>query len=226
MGSVSTAMVTSFKQEVLSAGHCFNATVTPTANTHSNTTVDTVSAMSGVAVGMLVTGSGIPALTYVAAVTSSTAFVLSQAATTSLTGTTLTISGDPFWMALIQGTPTGTYGAANVNYADIGADEVTGTGYTATGLALGNNVSAVTSGTTAYLTFSVNPSWTSATFASSGCMIYNASVRNGGASGSNTTGGGRCCSVHSFGGVQSVSAGTFTVVWPGFTNSSAVLRLA
>jgi hypothetical protein len=229
MGSISTAMATSFKQEVLSAGHCFNATVTPTGNASGTTTSITgMSSMAGVAVGMNVSGTNIATGTVVAAITSATAMTLSLATTGSIVTGTLTISGDTFWMALITGTPTGTFGAANVNYTDLGADEVSGTGYTATGVALGNNVSAVTSGTTAYLTFSVNPSWTSATFTSGGCMIYNGSAnpRNGGTSGTNTTGAGRCCSVHSFSGSQSVTAGTFTVVWPSATSSLAVLRIS
>jgi hypothetical protein len=57
-------------------------------------------------------------------------------------------------------------------------------------------------------------------------MIYNSSVRNGSTSGTNTTGGGRACSVHDFGGSQQVSAGTFTVLMPTANSSSAILRIA
>jgi hypothetical protein len=121
----------------------------------------------------------------------------------------------------------GTYGVASVNYTDIvgNSDESSGTGYSAGGTSL-TNVSPTTSGTTAYITFSPNPSWTSASFSAAGCMIYNSSARDGGTSGTNSTGGGRACSVHDFGGTQTVSSGTFTVLMPVAASSTAILRIA
>lgn len=227
MGSITTSYATSAKSEHFAAAHCFQGTVTPTANTHTNTTIDTVSTMAGVAVGMSVTGSGVPANAVVASITSNAAFVLSQATSSSLTTTTLTIGGDVFKVALIIPSPTGTYGAASVNYTDItgNSDEVSGSGYTATGVAL-TNVSPTTSGTTAFVNFSPNPSWTSATFSTAGCMIYNTSVRLGGTSGTNTTGAGRCVGVFSFGGTQTVTAGTLTLLMPSATSSTAIFRIA
>jgi hypothetical protein len=225
--AIITNMASSFKSELFAAGHCFNAPVVPTANTHSSTTVDTVSAMAGVAVGMTVTGSGIPANTYVAAITSGTAFVLSQAATTSLTTTPLTITGDVMKMALIIPGMSGTYGVASANFTDIvgHSDETSGTGYVSGGTAL-TNVSPAISGTTSMVSFFPNPSWTSASFSAAGCMIYNSSVRDGGISGTNATGGGRCCSVHDFGGSQTVSSGVFTVLMPTVGPTTSILRIA
>lgn len=224
--AISTAFCTSAKVELFSAGHCFNATVTPTATVASGSTSATaVSSMSGVVVGMGVTGTSIPSNTTVAAITGSNTLTLSQAATLAINGGTLTIAGDPFKMALFTGTVAGTYGAANVNYSDMGSDEVpSGGGYTTGGTAL-TNVSPVSSSTTAYVNFSPNPSWTSATFSTSGCMIYNSSVRAGGTSGTNTTGANRAFGVFSFSGVQSVSSGTLTVLMPAATNTTAVFRL-
>lgn len=223
-GSISTAMATSFKVELFEAGHCFNGTVTLTGiliNTNSSVTVSSV---AGISVGMSVTGTGVPGSTYVAAINSSTTFTMSQAATSS-GSPTLTITGDTFNMALIIPSMANSYGASNVNYSDIGSDEVaSGGGYTTGGTPLGN-VTATYGSTTAYITFSPNPSWTSATFSSAGCMIYNASVRVGGTSGTNTTGANRCCSVHSFGGTQEVTAGTFTVLMPAATYLLALLRI-
>lgn len=121
--------------------------------------------------------------------------------------------GNVFKMALIKATPTGTYDATSTNYSNItgSSDEVSGAGYTAGGDTLTN--SGVTlSGTTAYTTFS-NPSWSSATFSSDGCMIYN------------STAGGNACGVFSFGGTQQVTSGTFTVLMPTANASSAILRL-
>ena len=62
-----------------------------TCDTHSNTTVDHDSS-AAIKVGQYVSGSGIPLGAYVASVTSATAFVLSAAATSSLTNTTLTFT--------------------------------------------------------------------------------------------------------------------------------------
>jgi hypothetical protein len=124
-------------------------------------------------------------------------------------------TGNAFKMALIKVGPAGTYGAASTNYSNItgNSDEVTGTGYSAGGTAL-TNVTPTTSGTTALWTFSPNPSWTSATFSTTACMIYNTSSSN------------KSVSTHDFGGTQTVTAGTFTVVMPTADASNAILRIA
>lgn len=128
-----------------------------------------------------------------------------------------TTSGNVFKAALIKGTPTGTYGAASVNYSDItgNTDESSGTGYVAGGFAwtAAQNTTPQITGTTAYWSWSTNPSWTTATFNSSGTMFYNSSAAN------------QAVYVGSFGGSQSVSAGTFTVILPTNDSSNAVLRL-
>lgn len=128
-----------------------------------------------------------------------------------------TTSGNVFKLALIKATPTGVYGAASVNYSDItgNADETSGTGYTAGGFAwtAAQNITPAASGTSATWSWSVNPSWTGATFSTDGCMIYN------------STSGSRAVYVGTFGGTQSVSAGTFTVILPANTVGNAVLQL-
>src|SRR5437868_2637029 len=86
-------------------------------------------------------------------------------------------TGHVFKFALIKVAPAGTYGAASTNYSNItgNTDEVTGTGYSAGGFAwtAAQNLTPLTSGTQAYWSWSVNPSWTSATFSTIGGMIYN-----------------------------------------------------
>ena len=229
MAGITTAMCTSFKQELFSGGHCFNQTVSPTFTVASNSaSVTTVSSMAGVAVGMAFScaTAGIPANTVVARITGSNAFTMSALSTAAITGGTATIAGDVFNIALIKQGMAGTYSTANVNYTDIGgnSDEVANTnGYTTGGVTL-TQTTATTSGTTAYVTFA-NPQWTSATFSTAGCMIYNSSVRNGSTSGTNSTGGGRACSVHDFGGSQQVSSGTFTVLMPTAASNTAILRI-
>ena len=229
--TITTAFCTSAKQELMSGGHCLLGTVTPTGTT-SNTafTITSMSTNAGIAVGMAIsdTGhSGIPASAVVASIDSSTQITISKAATASNSGTALSIAGDVFKIALFKNSVSGTYGAGTVNYTDMtgNSDEASGTGYTATGVAL-TNVSPTVSGTTAYNNFSPNPSWTSATFSTDGCMIYNTSTRLGGTSGTNTTGAGRALGVFSFGGTQTVTAGTLTVLFPSATSSTAIFRLA
>lgn len=66
----------------------------PTGNTHSNTTIDGISAayVSRMTLGMAISGSGIPGGTTVVGFPSSTSVTLSQAATATASGVTLTCS--------------------------------------------------------------------------------------------------------------------------------------
>lgn len=128
-------------------------------------------------------------------------------------------TGHAFKVALGKVTPTGTYGAGTVNYSDLtgNSDEVaSGGGYTTGGYAItaANNTTPTTSGTTAYTTPAVNPSWTSATFSAVACIMYNTSASN------------KAVYVGDFGGTQTVSAGTFTILMPTNNSSSALLRIA
>lgn len=68
--------------------------VTPTGTTHTNTTIDSISAMTSIAVGQLVSGAGIPSGTFVVSVNvPGTSVVISQAATASA-NITVTFTGD------------------------------------------------------------------------------------------------------------------------------------
>ena len=126
-------------------------------------------------------------------------------------------TGNDFKVALFVASVAGTYGATTTNYSNMTTDELgTAGGYTAGGydITAANNVTPLSSGTTAYTTPGVNPTWTSATFSTSGCLMYNA------------TNGSRAAYVGSFGGTQTVTAGTFTVLMPANAVSTALLRLA
>lgn len=223
-----TAFCNSAKKELLQGYHCFNATTSGvTGNTHTSTLVDNISSLVGVSVGMTVTGSGVAAGSVVANVTSTSAMLLSIATTTSLTGTALTFAGDVFKMALVKVTPGGTYDATVTNYgtgsgspttANLGTDETSGTGYSAGGTTLTNVIPSLSSGV-GITQFSPNPSWTTATFSAVAAEIYNSSLRAEGVA-------GRTISIHDFGGTQSVSSGTFTVVMPTYSNTLALLRIA
>ncbi len=128
-------------------------------------------------------------------------------------------TGHVFKIALGKVGPAGTYGAATVNYSDLtgNSDEVAnGFGYTTGGFAwtAAQNITPQTSGTTAYWQWSVNPSWTVASFSTVGCIIYNSSASN------------KAVYVGSFGGTETVTLGTLTLVLPTNDSSNALLRLA
>lgn len=221
MGSITTAMATSFKVGVMSGLFCFNAAAAPTGDlTSSSAAIANLSSLAGLAVGAPMSGSNIAANTVLARFTGVAAIEMSKAATGSATGQTINFAGDTFKMALIKPSPTGTYGAASTNYTELtgNSDEITGTGYTAGGTALTNVSPSNPSGTTAIINFSPNPSWSSATFSTGGAEIYNTSQR-----GPVVT---PVVSVHSFGGTQTVTAGTFTAVMPTADASNAILRIA
>src|SRR5215831_15029055 len=82
-------------------------------------------------------------------------------------------SGDVFKCALGIGTPAGTYGAATANYSDLtgNSDEVpNGAGYATGGFAwtAAQNITPATGSAHSYWSWSVNPSWSAATFSTSG----------------------------------------------------------
>lgn len=131
-----------------------------------------------------------------------------------------TTSGNIFAIALIKVGPAGTYGAASTNYSNItgNSDEVTGTGYTAGGFvwtAAQNITAAATSGTVVSTSWSVNPSWTGASFSTTAGMIY----------GGTSTPASGSVATYDFGGTQTVSVGTFTLVLPANSGTTAILSI-
>ncbi len=127
-------------------------------------------------------------------------------------------TGNVYKVALIIPSPTGVYGAATANYSDLtgNSDEVAnGFGYTTGGFAFtaAQNLTPQLTSTTAFWQWSVNPTWTSSTFTTAGCLIYNSSASN------------RAVYVGSFGGTISVSAGTLTLTMPTNDSSNALLRI-
>ena len=92
----------------------------------------------------------------------------------------------------------------------------TATGYTRPGKALTNTgvgISTVTS----FTDFS-DVSWTSASFTTRGCLIYNSSTISG------LTANAAVCSID-FGGDKTVSSGTFTIQFPTNDASDAIIRI-
>ena len=121
--------------------------------------------------------------------------------------------GSAFKLALFLDTATIT--AASTAYST--SDEVaTATGYTAGGKAL-TNTGVGTSTVTSFTDFS-DVSWTSSSFTTRGCVIYNASTITG------LTADSLVCSID-FGGNKTVSSGTFTIQFPSNDASDAIIRI-
>lgn len=222
MAGTTTAVTTQAKQDFLQGKHCFNAVITKTASgVNGAFTLTGMANVTGLAVGMAASGTNVAAGAVIASIDSTTQVTVSKAHTGTITTATITYTGDAFKLALIKVSPTGTYGAASVNYSDItgNSDETTnagGSAYTAGGIALTNST-PTTSGTTAFTDFA-DVSWTTASFSTTGDMIYNTSQRGETAN--------RAIEINDFGGTQTVSAGTFSLVFPTPDASNAILRLA
>ena len=121
--------------------------------------------------------------------------------------------GDTFKLAMY--TSVATLGASTTNYAT--TNEVSSSGYTAGGKALVNAGVKVSSGV-AITDFS-DLSFTGVTLTARGALIYNSTTDGG----TNTT---DAVAVLDFGGDKTATSGTFTIQFPAFTTSAAILRIA
>ena len=139
--------------------------------------------------------------------------------------------GNTFKLALFVnatlGSTTTAYGApTSPNAVPTSTNEVSqsqtdggasNTAYTAGGRTLtlsGVGTTTVTSFTSfADLSVANSNAWTSATFTTAGCLIYNSSVSN------------KAVAVVSFGGNKTVSNGTFSIEFPTNNATSAIIRL-
>ena len=127
-----------------------------------------------------------------------------------------TNGGNEFKLALY--TSSANLGAATTAYATNpgggGNTEVAnGNGYTTKGIAL-TNVTPALSGDVACCDFS-DVSFTSASFTTRGCLIFNDTATNDPA----------VCAID-FGGDKTVSSGTFTIQFPAADASNAIVRIA
>lgn len=127
-------------------------------------------------------------------------------------------TGNTFKLALGKATAsvTGTYNASTTSYDTLSSnsDELAnGSGYTTGGNTL-TSVTPTSDGTTAVCDFD-NTTWTSATFTTSGGIIYN-----------DTATGNPACAILSFGGDQQVSSGDFQIQFPAAAAATAIIRIA
>jgi|TARA_R110000787_G_scaffold92732_3_gene194804 hypothetical protein len=116
--------------------------------------------------------------------------------------------GDSLKVALY--TSSATINATTTAYS--ATNEISGTNYSSGGAAL-TNVSPTTTSTIAFVDFS-DVSWTTASFTARGALIYNSTDSN------------KAIAVLDFGADYTVTAGTFTIVWPAASSSAAILRIA
>ena len=121
--------------------------------------------------------------------------------------------GDTFKLAMF--TSAATLGASTTNYAS--ANEVSSSGYTAGGKALVNQGVKVSSGVA--ITDFANLSFTGVTLTARGALIYNTTTNGG-------TGTTEAVAVLDFGGDKTATSGTFTIQFPAFTTSAAILRIS
>ena len=112
-------------------------------------------------------------------------------------------------------TSVATLGASTENYTT--SNEVASSGYTAGGKALINQGVKVSSGV-AITDFS-DLSFTGVTLTARGALIYNTTTDGG-------TGTTDAVAVLDFGGDKTATAGTFTIQFPAFTTSAAILRIS
>ena len=122
-------------------------------------------------------------------------------------------SSDTYKLAMY--TSQATLGASTENY--ITSNEVANTGqYSAGGGTLVNQGVKVSSAVA--ITNFANLSFTGVTLTARGALIYNTTTDGG----TNTT---DAVAVLDFGGDKTATAGTFTIQFPAFTTSAAILRL-
>jgi hypothetical protein len=121
--------------------------------------------------------------------------------------------GDTFNLAMF--TSAATLGASTTNYTT--ASEVSSSGYTAGGKALVNQGVKVSSGVA--ITDFADLSFTGVTLTARGALIYNTTTDGGSA----TT---EAVCVLDFGADKTATSGTFTIQFPAFTTSAAILRIA
>jgi len=118
-------------------------------------------------------------------------------------------SADTYKIALY--TSAAALDATTTAYA--ATNEVSGTNYSAGGTTL-TGFTVTTSGTTAILDFTTDPSWPNSTITARGALIYNSTKSN------------KAIAVYDFGADKTSSNGTFTVQFPTPDAANGLLRIA
>jgi hypothetical protein len=120
---------------------------------------------------------------------------------------TTAATGNKFKISMY--TTAATIGASTTSYTATG--QVTSASYTAGGKALVNSGTSLASAVA--MTDFADVSWTGVTLSARGALIYNTSATN------------KAVCVLDFGGTKTATAGTFTIQFPAYTTSAAILRI-
>jgi hypothetical protein len=120
--------------------------------------------------------------------------------------------GTPYTYKIALYTSFATIGPDTLTYSETTANEITGTGYTATGKVLTVIPPLSDSQTqTAYLSFA-NVTWSPASFTAAGALIYNSTT-------------GAAVAVLSFGS-DKTATNTFTITFPTDNSTNAIIRFS
>lgn len=211
--AISTAMCSSYKQEIMRGQHVFTTTgFTVTATSATSVNYTSVSDVTGLTLGMTFTGTNVGANSVITQIVSASAFTSSVAATGSISGGTLTVTNPmatQIYLALY--TSSATLSAATTAYSSSNESS----GVTAGGYALTFSASMPSLSTTTALMDFADLVISSVTTTARGCLIYN---KYGALN--------RAISTHDFGADKTSTAGDFTVIFPTADASNAILRIA
>jgi len=111
-------------------------------------------------------------------------------------------------------TSSATLSKATTAYTASNEVSSSGTGYTTAGQVLVGYTAGLDTDT-AYLDWSTDPSWASATFTARGALIYN-----------DTLGGKNAVAVLDFGSDYTATNGTFLITFPAAAAATALIRIA
>jgi hypothetical protein len=117
-------------------------------------------------------------------------------------------TGNKFKLAMYL--TSATIGKSTTSFTTSG--QVSSSGYSSGGKSLVNS-GTLLSGDIAFTNFA-NLSFTGVTLTARGALIYNSSASN------------KSVCVLDFGGAKTATAGTFTIQFPAFSTSSAIIRIA
>lgn len=211
--AISTALCSSYKQEVMQGKHVFTTTgFTATGTSSSSVNYTSVSSMAGIVPGFTFTGTNVGANSVVTAIVSASAFTSSVAASGSISGGTLTFTNPQATaVKLALYTSSATLGASTTAYSATNeASGVTAGGYA---LTFSASMPSLTS-TTAWMDFADLVISTVSTTAR-GCLIYNSyGALN------------LAISTHDFGADKTSTSGDFTITFPTADSTSAIIRIA
>ena len=211
--AISTAMCSSFKQQLMRGQHNFQTTgfvsSTATAATTVNyTNVDTTT-MGLINLGMSFTGTNVGASSRVIDIVGAQAFTSSVASTGAVGNLTFTNPMAASYKLALY-TSSATLDASTTTYSATNES----TGVTAGGYALTFSASMPSLTTTKAWTDFADLVISTVTTTARGCLIYNSyGAQN------------RAVSTHDFGADKSSSAGDFTVIFPTADSTNAILRV-